>query len=286
MVVMILRRSSSFLVGILLLLCGSLSDAGSAEEVLARGQIWATYDVDLAGFNLGQARFRARFQGSTYQLQGKGRFSLLAGQLYSGAGNTTSNGKLAKTEPEPSFFTLSYEGGGKREQRRMSFANGAVSQVSIAPQKRQCRRCAPVTKEQLIGVLDPLSAVFLYPRPDNSPGDVCNRTLPIFDGRMRFDVALTPKRTDRLLTSAPTGLSETAAVCQVKFVPIAGHRPDKPGIKFMSQTNEIEVWFIPLPQSTMYLPYRIVVPTPLGRGSVTLTEIKMRVDGGSSHTDE
>jgi hypothetical protein len=137
MVVMILRRSSSFLVGILLLLCGSLSDAGSAEEVLARGQIWATYDVDLAGFNLGQARFRARFQGSTYQLQGKGRFSLLAGQLYSGAGNTTSNGKLAKTEPEPSFFTLSYEGGGKREQRRMSFANGAVSQVSIAPQKRQ-----------------------------------------------------------------------------------------------------------------------------------------------------
>jgi hypothetical protein len=125
MVVMILRRSSSFLVGILLLLCGSLSDAGSAEEVLARGQIWATYDVDLAGFNLGQARFR------------KGRFSLLAGQLYSGAGTTTSNGKLAKTEPEPSFFTLSYEGGGKREQRRMSFANGAVSQVSIAPQKRQ-----------------------------------------------------------------------------------------------------------------------------------------------------
>jgi hypothetical protein len=113
MVVMILRRSYSFLVGILLLLCGSLSDAGSAEEVIARGQIWATYDVDLAGFNLGQARFRARFQASTYQLQGKGRFSLLAGQLYSGAGTTTSNGKLAKTEPEPSFFTLSYEGGGK-----------------------------------------------------------------------------------------------------------------------------------------------------------------------------
>ena len=60
----------------------------------------------------------------------------------------------------------------------MSFADGAVSQVSITPQKRQCRRCVPVTKEQLVGALDPLSAVFLYPRPDNSPGDVCNRTLP------------------------------------------------------------------------------------------------------------
>jgi hypothetical protein len=61
-------------------------------------------------------------------------------------------------------------------------------------------------------------------------------------------------------------------------MPVGGYRPDKPGIKFMSPTDEIEVWFVPMPQTTMYLPYRIVVPTPLGQGSATLTQIKINLD--------
>jgi hypothetical protein len=57
-------------------------------------------------------------------------------------------------------------------------------------------------------------------------------------------------------------------------VPIGGYRPDHPGIKFMAQTDDIEVWLVPLPESTLYVTYRIVVPTPLGQGSATLTELE------------
>jgi hypothetical protein len=47
----------------------------------------------------------------------------------------------------------------------------------------------------------------------------------------------------------------------------------------MSETDEIEVWLVPLPRTPLYVPYQIFVPTAWGRGSVTLTEIKMNLDG-------
>ena len=279
-----MRRYGVLFVGILLLLCGSSRDGGSAQEIPAGGQILATYHIYLAGFNLGEFRLTATFQGSNYKMQGKGRFSILGGLLYRGSGTTKSTGKLTKAGPEPSMFKVSYRGGGKRQQRRMSFADGAVSQVSITPRKKQNPRRVPVTKEQLENVLDPLSA-FLYAHSDNPRGDlnVCHKTVPVFDGWLRFNIVLTPKRADSLLKKAPTNLSGPAAVCQVKFMPIGGYRPDNPGIKFLSQTDEIEIWLVSLPQTTLYLPYRIVVPTPLGRGSLTLTQIKINLDGPASN---
>ena len=66
-------------------------------------------------------------------------------------------------------------------------------------------------------------------------------------------------------------------ICRVKFIPIAGYQPDNPGIKLMTETNEIEVWLIPVRGTFMYVPYRIVLPTPVGYGTALVTSIA--VDG-------
>ena len=269
---MSVRRYGVLFLAALLISCGLSRDSGWAEQASAGGQIFATYNVDLVGFSLGEFHLAIAFHGLQYEIEGNGQFSLLLGGLYRGGGIAASTGKLTKAGPLPSTFTLRYEGGGKKEQRDMSFAGGAVSQVSILPQKKQSRRRVPVSKEQLVDVLDPLSAAFLHTRP-NSP--VCDDTLPVFDGRLRFNIVLTPKRADSVPKNAPTNLSGPAAVCKAKFVPIAGHKPNNSGIKFMAETDQIEVWLASLPGTSMYVPYWIGVPTPLGRGSMTLTEIKI-----------
>ena len=64
-------------------------------------------------------------------------------------------------------------------------------------------------------------------------------------------------------------------ICRVKFIPIAGYQPDNPGIRLMSQTNEIEVWLVPLPGTNMYVPYRIVLPTLVGYGSAHVTSFQV-----------
>jgi hypothetical protein len=152
--------------------------------------------------------------------------------------------------------------------------------VSTQPPNQPSLHVVPVTKEQLQGVLDPVTAMFLYVRSDNPNGDlkVCDHTVPVFDGVQRYDLVLKPKRTVRLQKNASTAYSGFAAVCRVKFIPISGHRMDDPDIRLMSQSNEIEVWLVSLPKSAMYVPYRIVLPTIGGYASATSSFLKIQTD--------
>jgi hypothetical protein len=265
-----------------LVVAGSLFSGGAVAEHASRGgaQITANYGVYWAGLHLGDVRLAMTVDGSDYQMKGDGRFSILGGLLYDWHGGTSSAGNLGKGHPKPSLYTLSYSGGDKQSDLRISFSNGAVSQVSISPEKRPNPHDIPVTKEQLRGVLDPMTGAFLRPRPNLSAGDlkVCNERVPVFDGQMRFDIVLTPRQRQRIEVGTQTGYSGLAAVCGVKFVPISGYRPDNRAVKFMTaHTDEIEAWLVPLPSTDLYLPYRISVPTAFGSGSAQL--LSFQVDG-------
>ena len=61
----------------------------------------------------------------------------------------------------------------------------------------------------------------------------------------------------------------------MKFIPLGGYRPDNPGIRLMSETNDIEVWLVPLSGTAMYVPYRIVLPTLVGYGSALATSFQV-----------
>ena len=275
------RRYALVSIGILILLCGSLRGGVFAEEPPAAAtRIVADYRVDLADFNLGSFRFTTLLKGSDYQMRGEGRFSMLGGLLYDWRATTTSSGKVTSSGPEPTMYAFSYGGGGESAQLRMFFDGGAVTRLSTAPEKKSTPRDIPVTKEQLVGVLDPMTAAFLRAHSDNSDGDlkVCDQTIPVFDGEWRFNLVLTPKRKARVQKEAPSGYSGYAAVCRVRFNPISGYRPDDPNIKVMSHTDAIEVWLVSLPGTAMYVPYRIVLPTDAGSVSATSTSFQVEGD--------
>jgi Protein of unknown function (DUF3108) len=274
-------RLTNHCIAVLLALLGAwgLGHAvGLAAEGSAGEQIRATYRVDLSALNLGELHLTASFNGSAYEMQAKGKFSLITGMLYRASGKTTSKGEWSKRGARPAKFRLNFESGSKKEQRELSFANGAVSDISIVPRKKQNPgRRVPVTKDQLVNVLDPLTAAILSARNDGAAGNlaICERTVPVFDGQQRFDLVLKPKRVDSLGSGAPPALSGPVAVCQVNYVPIAGYRLGHSGVKFVTENEDIEVWLVRVPGTALYLPYRIVMPTAWGTGSVTLTKLKL-----------
>jgi len=110
-------RHGVIFVSMLLVYCIAFRNGGSAEEASRIGQVLATYRVDLAGFNLGEFQLTVDLKGSAYALKASGRFSILGGMLYQGAGTTSSTGTLTKSTPEPSRFDVDYDDGGEREQR-------------------------------------------------------------------------------------------------------------------------------------------------------------------------
>jgi hypothetical protein len=244
----------------------------AAETGPAQARLVATYDVSLAAFSLGELQLKVRFEGPSYQMKGKGDFSLFLGRTYKSGGTAASTGRLRSAGPESASFMVSYEGGAKDEERRISFNGGDVKDVTIIPPNKPSKKRVPVTKQQLQDVLDPLSAAFLHMRTGNS---VCDGAMPVFDGRLRYDIVLTPKRVDELPGDAPSGLSGPVQVCAVKFVPVSGHKPDNPAIEYLSKTDRLEARLVRLPKSNLYVPYWVGVPTIIGSAAVTLTSIKM-----------
>jgi hypothetical protein len=113
---------------------------------------------------------------------------MLGGLLYDWRATTASSGKVTSAGLEPVMYALSYAGGGDAGQLRMSFDAGAVTALSIVPKQTRDPREIPITKEQLVGALDPIAAAFFHARSDNPNGDlkVCDQTVPVFDGGWRF----------------------------------------------------------------------------------------------------
>src|SRR5712691_6088654 len=125
-----MRFRPLILMGLILISCTLSSGVFAEEPRSGATQILAEYRVYFAGFHFGDVRLRMALTGSDYQMNGEGRFSVLGGLLYDWRGTTTSAGKVAKTSPKPSVYTLSYSGGDKRADLRISFGGGAVTQVS------------------------------------------------------------------------------------------------------------------------------------------------------------
>jgi len=268
----------TILIGCLLLCCSVLPGrilAGASTA--AETRVVANYRIDLDNFNLGSFRFTTQLNGSDYRVRGDGHFSLLGGLLYNLRTTTASSGKVTDAGPEPKMYLLSYASGSDSGQLRMSFDAGAVTALSIIPRRDRDPREIPVTKEQLVGALDPIAAAFFHARSDDPNGDlkVCDQTVPVFDGGWRFDLVLTPKKKVSVRKEASTAYSSYAVVCRVKFKPIAGYTTDDPNIKLMSRTDAIEVWLVSVPGTDMYAPYHLLLPTASGLLSATSTSLRV-----------
>src|SRR5207249_4380923 len=98
----------------------------------------------------------------------------------------------------------------------------------------------------------------------------CQRTLSIFDGRMRYDLQLAFKRLDRV--SSDRGYQGLAVVCAVSFSPIAGHVPERYAIKYLIQLRDMELWLAPIAGTRVMVPFRVSVPTPIGLGVMQATQ--------------
>jgi hypothetical protein len=89
----------------------------------------------------------------------------------------------------------------------------------------------------------------------------CNRTISVFDGVTRFDVALAYSGEQ---TASTAGYSGPVAVCSARYMPIAGHRPDSKSTRYMAENRDINVWLAPLPEARVVVPIRIDLKTGAG----------------------
>jgi hypothetical protein len=111
----------------------------------------------------------------------------------------------------------------------------------------------------------------VLPNPNGSEvgAETCQRTLPIFDGRMRYDLALSFKRIEDV--SNERGYSGPAAVCAVTFKPVSGYHPERFAIRYLRENRDMELWLAPVAGTRFVAIYRISVPTMVGTAMLEAT---------------
>ena len=84
-----------------------------------------------------------------------------------------------------------------------------------------------MTEAHLHGVSDPMTGSLMrVPGTGNPVGpQACQRTTPIFDGRMRYNLQFAYKRMEQV--KADKGYEGPVVVCAVYFVPVAGFVPHR-----------------------------------------------------------
>ena len=67
------------------------------------------------------------------------------------------------------------------------------------------------------------------------------------------------------------GYSGPVIVCNARYLPVAGHRPDRPGTQFMSDNRDLSVWLAPVEGTRVLMPIRISVRTMMGTSVIEAT---------------
>ncbi|HEY3639821.1 MAG TPA: DUF3108 domain-containing protein [Xanthobacteraceae bacterium] len=248
-----------------LVLIAMLVDAGS-QNARAQGKLDATYAVTLSGVPIGKGSWSIDVSDDQFTATASGGTSGLLRVFASGQGNSAAHGGVSGGQPISSTYTSSIISDNRSDQVRILFSGGAVKEYLADPPTIPSPDRVPLTEAHRKGVLDPMTAslIRVSGNGDTFVPEACQRTLPVFDGRMRYDLQLVFKRLDKV--KSERGYQGTVVVCAVYFSPIAGHVPERSTIKYLVAQRDMEVWLAPIAGTRLMVPYRASVPTPIGMG--------------------
>src|SRR5205085_425778 len=156
----------------------------------------------------------------------------------SGEGQSAARGTISGGQLVPATYASRIVTGDKSDEVRMVISAGTVKELTANPPTVASPDRVAVTEAHRRGVSDPMTAslVRVPGSGDTLVPQACQRTLSIFDGRMRYDLQLAFKRLDRV--SSDRGYQGLAVVCAVSFSPIAGHVPERYAIKYLIQLRD------------------------------------------------
>jgi len=265
------RRATRHAIVFGLAVCGATYvDASGAAQ--AQGKLEARYGVTLGGISFGQGSWTIDVRDDQYTAAVSGTTVGLMRIFASGQGSSAVRGTISNGQPMVSSYASSIQTDKRYDEVRMVLNAGAVKEFVAEPPSVPNPERVPITDAHRKGVTDPMTgAIMRVPgNGDTFTPEACHRKVAVFDGRMRYDLALAFKRLDKV--KSEKGYQGNVVVCAIYFSPVAGHVPDRPVIKYLIDLRDAEVWLAPIAGTRLMVPYRASVPTPFGVGILQATQ--------------
>ena len=219
------------------------------------------YGATIRGFGVGSAKLRAMIEGDRYTIQFSAKVGGLARLVSDMETAATVTGAVEDGGLNPAAYEHTWREDDDAEAATIQFDGHGVSEAVVDPPPRRPERRVPIEPGDLENAID-LATAFVWPAPNGVRPEICDRTLPLFDGTQRYDLALSFTRS-ALFEARDGTYSGEAIVCAVRFRPISGHRRDRDSVQFMADNRDIEIWVAPAADG-FAVPVKIRVRTEHG----------------------
>jgi len=267
----------------MLMLIAALIAAAPAAR--AQGKLEAHYTATLAGIPIGNGSWVVDITDTRYMAAASGVTTGLIRAFTGGKGTSAAHGTLLVGQPLTSIYASTIATRKKTDEVRLTVANGTVKESKLDPPLETEPDRVPITDAHRKGILDPMTAALMRAPGAGNPLSplACQRTMAVFDGRLRFDLQFAFKRMDHV--KAGKGYAGPVVVCAVYFLPIAGYIPSRAAIRYVSKLRDMEVWLAPIAGTRVLVPFRAQGPTPIGQVVLEATQfVSTRIPTHASAT--
>ena len=246
--------------------------ASGAQPAFAQGKLEAQYEATLAGIPVGRGAWNIEISDDQFAASAVGGTAGLLKSFSSSSGTGSAQGRVVNGALVSTNYSASTTTSKKSEAIHMVLSNGTIKEYAIEPEPPFDPDRVPVTEAHKKGVFDPMTGSMLRVPGTADPlsPEACRGSAAVFDGRMRYDLKLDFKRMETV--KAEKGYQGPVVVCAIYFAPIAGYIPDRPVIKYLTTARNMEIAFAPVLGTRILVPFRMVIPTPLGVAMLEATQ--------------
>jgi hypothetical protein len=234
----------------------------AADKITLRVEVFG-----IGGMHVATDRTTIEQTGSTYAITGDLKTSGLAGMLQDFQSHATTRGRLAGAGAQPEAYAADVRRDSGERHDKVDFRAAATASGSSKVEAKAGTSAGVAPPRDTV---DPLTAYFLVERRLGTGGD-CTMSIPVFNGRHRYNLQFTDAGEQKLSASGGQHYSGDSKACKMKRENVTGYPTDK-----LEMPQRGTIWYARLMPGDLMLPVKLEMVTDIGSVTGHLAEMHGR----------
>lgn len=254
--------------------------AALAPSAAAAEKVRLGYAIYAGGFEVLQASILLDVGRDDYEVEVSAETQGLIGTFFPWRNLSRSVGLIREGEAEPRSHRQSGTWRGRERAVSLDYDGSGGVTADVRPPDDPAER-DPVPPEMVPGTTDPLSAV-LSVAGAVAVGRGCSETVPVFDGRRRYDLTFKEMGSRNLPPSKYSVFSGAAVQCQVTSKVLAGNwKKDGGAVSDDEKRKPVALMLAPVVEGMPPVPVRLEGESRFGEVIMHLTSAEPIVSSGA-----
>ena len=228
------------------------------------------FEAHVGGFRIGEIALEAKWNGRRYVMDSSVHTEGLADVLVKARYHNSAHGVFDAKRVAPKLYSTHYKTRSDQQYVRMRFNLTDPLKVVADPPYSNRHQVSRFDKYKSV---DPMSSILHMitgvTADDKNP---CGKTVPIYDGKRRFDFVLRFKSETELTSNDPEGYVGPGLHCQVQYKEVAGFRK-------RDAREKPYPWldlYMAAPGNGMVIPVKLTADTGFGDLNARATKVVLK----------